>query len=139
MNPFTNLFKRTPTKEELMAELKAELAAEKLKEEEEAVEAQKAAEKHQEELAAGAAKIRENMMESDEPWVEMVGTTVDPEKGIKVELNWNTAFINYLRDGGVPGASEEECAQRWLAMIAKDVDGRYEDDDNDGKDNSEYQ
>ena len=122
-----------------MAELKAELADEKRKEEEAAVEAQKAAERHQEELAAEVARKRESMMESDEPWVEMIGSSHDPEKGIKVELAWNPAFIAYLREGGIQGASEEECAQRWLAMVARDVDGKLPDDDNDGKENSEYE
>ena len=140
MSLFDNLFKSAATKKaELMAEIKEEIAEEKRKEEEAAVEAQKAEEKRVEELKEAARSLNEDKMESDEPWVEMIGSSVDPEKGLKVELAWNPAFINYLREGGIQGASEEECAQRWLAMVARDVDGRYADDDNDGKENSEYQ
>ena len=82
---------------------------------------------------------KEDKMTSDEPWVEMVGHSVDPERGIKVELAWNPAFIKYLREGGIQGTSEEECAQRWLAMVAQDVDSRVGDHDNDGKDDSEFE
>lgn len=138
------------TLDRLRDEAKKELENERLKQE---MEEQKIAEQKAEEerLAArveeerqvqiqlAAEKLNEDKMNSDEPWVEMVGESVDPEKGIKVELNWNPAFIKYLREGGIQGASEEECAQRWLAMVAQDVDSRVGDHDNDGKDDSEFE
>ena len=117
--------------------LEKEMTESLAREEEEAE--QRAEEERKAEIRAAAETINQEKMESDEPWVEMVGASVDPEKGIRVELNWNPAFIKYLREGGVQGASEEECAQRWLAMISKDIDGKYADDDDDGKENSLYQ
>lgn len=141
MNIFRKLF--GPSVEELKEQLKEELENERIEKEtlasKIAEEQRLAEEAHQRLVDEAAKKLREEKMNSNDPWVEMVGETVDPERGIKVELAWNSAFIKYLRDGGVPGASEEECAQRWLAMIAKDVDARHADDDNDGNENSQYQ
>ena len=129
---------RADVEEERMNKEAAEQEAREAEEAEELAK-EKAEEERQAEIKKAAENIIEEKMESDEPWVEMVGASVDPEKGIRVELNWNPAFIKYLREGGIQGASEEECAQRWLAMISKDIDGRYADDDDDGKDNSLYQ
>ena len=126
-------------REQVKKEIEDEKYREAMRKEQEAAAAEEAARKHEAELQAELEKVNQERMNSDEPWVEMVGSSVDPERGLKVELNWNPAFIKYLREGGVQGTSEEECAQRWLAMVAKDVDSRQVDDDNDGKDNSEYQ
>ena len=151
MNIFKKLFGPSQkTLDRLKQEAKVELETEQW-ERDIAKDKAKAAAEEEERLAArveeerqvqiqlAAEKLNENKMNSDEPWVEMVGESVDPEKGIKVELNWNPAFIKYLREGGIQGASEEECAQRWLAMVAQDVDSRVSDHDNDGKDDSEFE
>lgn len=52
-----------------------------------------------------------------EPWVNMRSTGYDPIKGFRVELDWNDAFIQYLRDNGFVGQSEEEIVQKWVGML----------------------
>ena len=54
---------------------------------------------------------------SDEPWVQVIGESVDPKQGIKIELDWNDAFVTYLRRNGYTGSSEETIVQKWLAHL----------------------
>lgn len=58
---------------------------------------------------------------SDNPWVKIVGEEVDPKHGIKIELDWNDAFIEYLRRNGIDGVGEEQVVQKWLALLYKDI------------------
>lgn len=54
---------------------------------------------------------------SPEPWVEIKGDKIDPVKGIQIELDWNDAFIQYLKDNGLAGKDEDTIVQKWLAML----------------------
>lgn len=65
-------------------------------------------------LSAESEKYRD----SKEPWVTIIGDTISDE-GIQIALDWNDAFISYLKAEGVAGADETQIVQRWLAMIAK--------------------
>ena len=51
------------------------------------------------------------------PHVQIIGTEVDPRKGIRIELDWNEAFITYLRKHGYTGANDEAVVQRWLGEL----------------------
>lgn len=59
--------------------------------------------------------------ESDSPWVNIVGEEIDAKKGIKIELDWNDAFIQYLINAGITGPSDEVIVQKWLAMLYKNL------------------
>lgn len=54
-----------------------------------------------------------------EPWVRVVGENIDPVKGIQIELDWNDAFVVYLRNNGYTGSSDEAIVQKWLAHLYK--------------------
>jgi hypothetical protein len=54
---------------------------------------------------------------SKNPWVEIVGEQVDPAKGIKIELDWNDAFVDHLKRNGYTGTTEEAIVQRWLTHL----------------------
>lgn len=61
-----------------------------------------------------------------DPWVEIRSAVVDPVKGIQIELDWNPAFVQYLRDNGMTGQDEETVVQKWLAFLYEDLVNRLE-------------
>lgn len=68
-----------------------------------------------------------------EPWVDIRGMLEDPKHGIKVDLDWNDAFIEYLRDNGITGADEEIVVQKWITMLYRDLmDQQGVDGENNG-------
>lgn len=56
-----------------------------------------------------------------EPWVEIKSESVDPVKGIQIELDWNGAFIQYLKEAGLKGRDEETIVQKWIAFLYQDL------------------
>lgn len=56
-----------------------------------------------------------------EPWVEVRSAGLDPVKGIQIELDWNEAFIQYLKDNGMTGRDEDTIVQKWLAFLYEDL------------------
>ena len=54
---------------------------------------------------------------SDEPWVQVIGEHIDPKRGLQIELDWNDAFVEYLRANGFSGSSDESIVQKWLAQL----------------------
>ena len=64
---------------------------------------------------------------SDRPWVKIVSEGIDPEKGIKIELDWNDAFIKHLRENNITGTSDEQVIQKYLALLLKSVVAREAD------------
>lgn len=59
----------------------------------------------------------EDKKNSKEPWVQVVGDEIDPERGIRIELDWNDAFVKYLKQSGYTGTSDEAIVQKWLAHM----------------------
>jgi len=115
------------TKETLKQELLTEIREEEEKRRTELAEAEaKAREDERARLAVEekarleeAAKIKA----SEEPWVEIKGIVEDPEKGIKIELDWNDAFVKHLRASGYKGADDDSVIQRYIAVLSKQVAG----------------
>lgn len=62
----------------------------------------------------------ERMKSSSEPWVDVTGWS-ETEEGVKVELEWNDAFVDYLRDNGVTGADDEQIVQKWVTLLLRDM------------------
>jgi len=60
----------------------------------------------------------EKFKDSDEPWVTIIGDTIS-EEGIQLALDWNFAFVQYLKSEGVTGADDTQVVQHWLAMISR--------------------
>lgn len=61
-----------------------------------------------------------------EPWVNISSTSYDKTKGFRIELDWNDAFIEHLRDNGIQGRSDEEVVQKWLGFLYGDLIERLE-------------
>lgn len=60
------------------------------------------------------------------PWVEIKSESYDQVKGIQIALDWNEAFIMYLKENGVEGKTEDGIVQKWLAMLYQDIIGTME-------------
>ena len=60
------------------------------------------------------------MKDSPDPWMELVGISADDGQ-IKIELDWNPAFVETLRKNGFVGPDEETVMQRYVAILAKSV------------------
>lgn len=56
-----------------------------------------------------------------EPWVEIRSADTNDARGLRIELDWNTAFVEYLKENGIKGKIEEEVVQKWLAMLYQDL------------------
>lgn len=56
---------------------------------------------------------------SNEPWVQVVGEHIDPKRGLQIELDWNDAFVTYLRSNGYNGSSDDAIVQKWVAHLYK--------------------
>jgi len=66
-------------------------------------------------------KKQATVVKDAEPWVDIKGAIEDPEHGIKMELDWNDAFVTYLRDNGITGADDEVVVQKWIALLYRDL------------------
>lgn len=78
---------------------------------------------------------------SPEPWVEVIGESIDPIKGIEIRLDWNEAFIQYLKENGITGSDEDVAVQKWLAFLYADLMEKIEQkivDNSDKKIVSDY-
>jgi hypothetical protein len=62
---------------------------------------------------------------SDDPWVEVVGEVVDDDR-VSLQLDWNDAFIKYLKRNNFKGANEDIMVQKWLESLERDLDGKGE-------------
>lgn len=60
------------------------------------------------------------MKQSSEPWVDVSGWQQD-DKGVKVELDWNDAFVDYLKSNGVTGVDDEQVVQKWVTLLLRDM------------------
>ena len=76
--------------------------------------------KREDDLKARGDYVR-RMKESPEPWMELVAISADERGQIKIELDWNGAFVQQLRENGFNGPDDETIMQRYVAVLAKDV------------------
>ena len=74
------------------------------------------------------------MMKSDEPWVDFVGNVRDTTEGQRLQMNWNNAFIDFLREIGITGADDEQVVQKYITALLYDMSERNSEQ----KENGEY-
>lgn len=80
----------------------------------------------------GGVALRKLLTEAgpkEEPRVQLIGSLHDPEKGIRIELDWNSEFIEHLKANGVTGADEEQIIRRWLAHLSSDIAKNMDEED----------
>lgn len=101
-----------------------------LKKLQEEIEAEQAANRPQ--FSRVLSDEAEKHRDSKEPWVTVVGETVT-EDGIKLELDWNKAFVKFLKAQGVTGSDETQIIQKWLSMVAYQTADRLNENYNELK------
>lgn len=75
-----------------------------------------------EEVARRIDKEKEDAIKnSDNPWVKVESAGVDNNGNIAVKLDWNLAFIDYLRRTCNFQGDEDIIVQQWLAALYKEM------------------
>ena len=70
------------------------------------------------------------MRNSNEPWVNVINTEFDPSNPKQgfMELEWNKAFINFLREHEYTGATDEEVIDKWFTDLCKNIGGQMDEE-----------
>lgn len=71
--------------------------------------------------------IKKRRDESVVPYFVLTTERTDEVKGLEIEMDWNEAFVQHLRDAGHTGRTDEVLIQKWLAMLYEDVIDKLED------------
>ncbi len=72
------------------------------------------------------SKYVEKMKDSPDPWVDIIGW-VRTDEGVKIELEWNNAFVDYLRGNGIKGTDEDQVVQKWVTLLLRDMADQMEE------------
>lgn len=65
-----------------------------------------------------------NVVKGNEPMFKMEGVLKDPSQGLRVELDWNKAFVDYLKQVGFRGDTDEVIVGQWLNDMYKPLGDR---------------
>jgi len=65
--------------------------------------------------------VGESMQDSLEPFANVLAMGFSKEHGIQVKIDFNPAFIRYLKTFGIVGNNDEETIRIWLAHMADDI------------------
>jgi predicted nuclease with TOPRIM domain len=60
---------------------------------------------------------REEKYNGADPYIEIISDGFDPEKGIKINLDWNSAFIEHAKEHGLQGTTDYEIVRKYLAHM----------------------
>lgn len=60
---------------------------------------------------------RRKFKHSAEPWVSVVGDIEEGSNGLKLDVDWNDAFIKYLRQNGMTGTRDEDVVAHWITTL----------------------
>jgi len=77
-------------------------------------------------LLAEETNKRKARYEAKEPWIEIASDGFDEVKGIALGLDWNDAMIQYLKDNGITGSSDEDVMRKYIAFLYEDLVGKLE-------------
>ena len=113
---------------ELIAAIKKQVTAEIVDE----LKEKKAYEAKEREIRREQEDIERNnyvakMKASDEPWVDFVGNVRDTKEGQRLEMEWNDAFIVYLRENGISGTDDEQVVQKYISLLLRDMTDKFEE------------
>lgn len=64
-----------------------------------------------------------SMKNSSEPWVHVIHAHLAPDnpKQGYFELEWNLAFVQFLRNGGYQGQTPEDIVDQWFTDMCRNV------------------
>jgi len=101
---------------QIMEEMKSEKEVQR----QEIIEQRETAKKAQDEYVA-------LMKASSDPWVDIQGW-VHTDQGVRVELDWNDAFVAHLKSEGVKGADDDQIVQHWITLLLRDMSDQIDED-----------
>ena len=58
-----------------------------------------------------------NKRVSKSPWLEIISEGIEPDGRVRLEFDWNTAFIEHIREHGFVGHNEEECVKMYVEAL----------------------
>lgn len=73
------------------------------------------------------AEYIEKMRDSTDPWVDIEGLS-QSDQGVRIELDWNNAFVQHLRDNGITGTDDEQVVQHWVTLLLQDMVSRFDEE-----------
>ena len=117
-------------RKEMMAEIKKELLAELASEHEQKL---ALAQEERARVTMERDKYVKKMKNSSEPWVDWVSSVSD-ENGVGMELDWNDAYVDFLRANGVTGADDDAVVHKYVTLLLRQgadaIDEEFEDKSN---------
>ena len=69
----------------------------------------------------------ETMKNSPEPWIDIRGYSQEVDGRLKIELDWNDAFIEQCKKEGLSGTSDEQIIQKYLSLLTHNIDQQIQD------------
>lgn len=69
----------------------------------------------------------ETMKNSPEPWIDIRGYSQEVDGRLKIELDWNDAFIEQCKREGLSGSSDEQIIQKYLSLLTHNIDQQIQD------------
>lgn len=69
------------------------------------------------------AREKSKFKNSTEPWVVIRGESIDPVKGLRLDMDWNEAFVRHLRTNGVKGTKDDDVVACWVTMLHSQLIG----------------
>lgn len=73
------------------------------------------------EIEDNLSLLSKEKQESSEPYILLRSIEFDKEKGIAVNIDFNPAFISYLKKAGITGENDDDIIKRWLAYLGQDI------------------
>lgn len=73
------------------------------------------------EIEGNLSLLSKEKQESSEPFILLRSIELDKEKGIAVNIDFNDAFISYLKKAGITGDNDDDIVKRWLAHLSQDI------------------
>ena len=62
-----------------------------------------------------------------EPWFTIVAEGLDPIRGIQTTMDWNDAFLQYLKDSGFADKDEFIKKKKWILILHEDTISKIEE------------
>ena len=63
----------------------------------------------------------ENKKNSDEPWIKVESSQVDTDGNIRMKLDWNPAFVRYLKNECGFSGDEDNIVQKWIGALYREI------------------
>jgi hypothetical protein len=70
----------------------------------------------------------EKFIDSEDPFVQVTGTSIAKDGGVNITMDWNAAFIQTLKESGYMGTDDDIIVQKWLVHLANDINNRMVND-----------